>query len=141
MTYKYKKKKRIFMFLSAGCSFLRQGFSCSLCVLYGGLRITKLQFFSKKYFQFFFSCKFPIFGHHLYVRLQKMSVLSWSKNKKMTNQGMAKPWIWNWIRIRIISMRIHNPDPTRSKVSDPRHRARGKHEERSKDDEQSSNAE
>jgi hypothetical protein len=38
------------MFRSAGCSFLRaEGFSCSLCVLYRGLGITKLQFLSKKY--------------------------------------------------------------------------------------------
>jgi hypothetical protein len=37
------------MFRSAGCSFLRaEGFSCSLCVLYGGLGLTKLQFFCQK---------------------------------------------------------------------------------------------
>ncbi len=42
---------RIFMFWSAGCSFLRaEGFSCGFCVLYGGLGITKLQFFIKKIF-------------------------------------------------------------------------------------------
>ncbi len=60
ITYKYRKKLIIiFMFWSAGCSFLRaEGFSCSLCVLYGGLGITKLQllYLSKKY-QIFFSCK------------------------------------------------------------------------------------
>jgi hypothetical protein len=45
MTQKYKKKSRIFMFLSTGCSLLRaEGFSCSLGVLYGGLGISKLQF-------------------------------------------------------------------------------------------------
>ncbi len=37
------------MFLSTGCSLLRaEGFSCSLGVLYGGLGISKLQFFIKK---------------------------------------------------------------------------------------------
>ncbi len=38
-----------FIFWSAGCSLLRaEGFSCSLDVLYGGLGISKLQFFIKK---------------------------------------------------------------------------------------------
>jgi hypothetical protein len=58
MNYKYRKKLRIFMFWSAGCSFLKaEGFSCSFCVLYGGLRINKLQFFIKQY-PIFFSCYF-----------------------------------------------------------------------------------
>jgi len=49
MTHKNRKKSRIFMFLSTGCSLLRaEGFSCSLGVLYGGLGISKLQFFFKK---------------------------------------------------------------------------------------------
>jgi hypothetical protein len=49
MTHKNKKKSRIFMFLSTGCSLLRaEGFSCSLGVLYGGLGIIKLQFLIKK---------------------------------------------------------------------------------------------
>ena len=49
MTHKNRKKSRIFMFLSTGCSLLRsEGFSCSLCVLYGGLGINKLQFLIKK---------------------------------------------------------------------------------------------
>jgi hypothetical protein len=44
MTHKNRKKCRIFMFGSAGCSLLRaEGFSCSLGVLYGGLGISKLQ--------------------------------------------------------------------------------------------------
>jgi hypothetical protein len=43
------KKYRIFLFWSAGCSLLRaEGFSCSLWVLYGGLRISKLQFSIQK---------------------------------------------------------------------------------------------
>jgi hypothetical protein len=53
------------MFLSTGCSLLRaEGFSCSLGVLYGGLGISKLQFFIKK-----IESKFPainffsILGH------------------------------------------------------------------------------
>jgi hypothetical protein len=49
MTHKNRKKSRIFMFLSTGCSFLRaEGFSCSLGVLYRGLGISKLQFLIKK---------------------------------------------------------------------------------------------
>jgi hypothetical protein len=61
--YKNRKKSRIFMFLSTGCSLLRaEGFSCSLGILYGGLGINKLQFLIKKievkfpainFFQFF----------------------------------------------------------------------------------------
>ncbi len=54
MTHKNLKKSRIFMFLSTGCSFWRaEGFSCSLGVLYGGLRIGKLQFLIQKKFNFF----------------------------------------------------------------------------------------
>jgi hypothetical protein len=43
------------MFSRAGCSLSRaEGISCSLCVLYGGLGITKLQFFfsAVHFFQF-----------------------------------------------------------------------------------------
>jgi hypothetical protein len=48
MTPKIRRKDRIFIFRSAGCSLLRAaGFSCSLKVLYGGLGISKLQFFIK----------------------------------------------------------------------------------------------
>jgi hypothetical protein len=48
-THKNKKKSRIVMFLSTGCSLLRaEGFSCSLGVLYGGQGISKLQFLIKK---------------------------------------------------------------------------------------------
>jgi hypothetical protein len=59
-----EKSKEFSCFVTAGCSFLRaEGFSCSLCVLYGGLGITKLQFFIKKC-PIFFSCKlFSIFDH------------------------------------------------------------------------------
>jgi hypothetical protein len=49
MTHKNRKKSRILMFLSTGCSLLRaEGFSCSLGVLYKGLGISKLQFLIKK---------------------------------------------------------------------------------------------
>jgi hypothetical protein len=45
MTHKNRKKYRIFMFWSAGCSLLRaEDFSCSLGVLYGGLGISKKQY-------------------------------------------------------------------------------------------------
>jgi hypothetical protein len=43
------QKWRKFKFWSARCSLLRdEDFSCSLCVLYGGLGISKLQFLIKK---------------------------------------------------------------------------------------------
>jgi hypothetical protein len=49
MAHKNRKKSRIFMFLSTGCSLLRaKGFFCSLGVLYGSLGISKLQFLIKK---------------------------------------------------------------------------------------------
>ncbi len=49
MTHINRKKSRIFMFLSTGCSLLRaEGFSCSLGFLDGGLGISKLQFLIKK---------------------------------------------------------------------------------------------
>ena len=45
MTHKNRKKSRIFMFLSTGCSLSRaEGFTCSL----GVLGISKLQFLIKK---------------------------------------------------------------------------------------------
>jgi hypothetical protein len=65
MTHKNRKKSRIFMFLSTGCSLLTaEGFSCSLGVLYGGLGISKLQILIMK-----IEIKFPainffsILGH------------------------------------------------------------------------------
>jgi hypothetical protein len=49
MAHKNRKKSRIFMFLSTGCSLVRvEGFSCSLGVFYGGPGISKLQFLIKK---------------------------------------------------------------------------------------------
>jgi hypothetical protein len=54
MTYKYRKKVKNFYVLKCWMFFLRaEGFSCSLCVLCGGLEMTKLQFLSKKYPIFF----------------------------------------------------------------------------------------
>jgi hypothetical protein len=48
MTHKNRKKYRLFMFRSAGCSLLRaEGFSCNLGVLYRGLGISKWQFLIK----------------------------------------------------------------------------------------------
>ena len=47
MIHKNRKKSRIFMFFSTGCSLVKaEGFSCSLGVLYG-LGISKLQFLIK----------------------------------------------------------------------------------------------
>jgi hypothetical protein len=49
-----EKSKEFSCFETAGCSFLRaEGFSCSLCVLYEGIGITKLQFFFNKISYFF----------------------------------------------------------------------------------------
>jgi hypothetical protein len=63
MTHKNRKKSRIFMFLSTGCSLLRaEGFSCSLGVLYGGLGISKLKFLIIE-IKFPAINFFPILGH------------------------------------------------------------------------------
>ncbi len=52
MTHKERKKLRKFTFWSAGCSLLmNEGFSCSLDVLFRGLGVSELHFFSS------------IFGH------------------------------------------------------------------------------
>ncbi len=57
-----KKKLRNFSFWSAGCSVLRaEGFSCSLDVFYGGLGISKLQFFIQKNIKFFSAVNFVQF--------------------------------------------------------------------------------
>ncbi len=52
MTHKYRKKLK-----SA------EGFSCSLCVFYGGLGIRNCNFLSKKYPIFSNSKFFSMFGH------------------------------------------------------------------------------
>jgi hypothetical protein len=45
MTHKNRKKLINLFSLSVGCSLLRaEGFSCSLEVLYGGIRRSKLKF-------------------------------------------------------------------------------------------------
>ncbi len=64
MPSKIEKREEISKLLSARWSLLRvEGFSCSLEVLYGDLRICKLQVLIKKYY-FFFSCEFfSFFGH------------------------------------------------------------------------------
>ena len=82
---KNRKKSRIFMFLSTGCSLLRaDSFSCSLGILYGGLGISKLQFLIKK-----IEIKFPSINFFQFK--------------------VIKPWIRIRIRIRIKSMRIRHP--------------------------------
>ncbi len=91
LTHKNRKKYRIFMFWSAGCSFLRaEDFFCSLGVLYGGLGISKLQFLIKKIKIKISCCKlFSTLGHQTRIR----------------------------IRIRIKSMRIRNPGFGKSSIS------------------------
>ncbi len=57
---KNRKKLINFIFWSAGCSLLlAEGFSCSLNVLYGGLRISKLQFLIKKRLFSYIFFQFP----------------------------------------------------------------------------------
>ncbi len=49
MTVQNRKKSRIFMFFSTGCSLLwAEGFSSSLGIFYGGLGISKFQILIKK---------------------------------------------------------------------------------------------
>ncbi len=63
MGQKYKKCRN-FMFWSAGCSVLRvEGFSCSLDVLHGGLRINKLRFLVNENIVVFQLCNSYIFYH------------------------------------------------------------------------------
>jgi hypothetical protein len=89
MTHKNRKKSRIVMFLSTGCSLLRaEGFSCSLGVLYGGLGIRKLQFLIKK-----IEIKFPA----------KIFFF----NFRSSNLGSGS------------GIRIGNPDPQLEKMLDP----------------------
>jgi hypothetical protein len=89
------------MFLRTGCSLLRaEGFSCSLGVLYGGLGISKLQFLIKK-----IEVKFPALNFFSILGHQTLDPDPGSgsgiriRNKKKC-----------WIRIRIKSMRIRNPE-------------------------------
>jgi hypothetical protein len=93
ITHKSRKKSRIFMFLSTGCSLLRvEGFSCSLGVLYGGLGISKLQFLIKKIKIIFPAINFfSILGH------QTLDPGSWSGS----------------------GIRIWNPDQQLEKMLDP----------------------
>ncbi len=97
MTPKNRKKDRIFIFWSAGCSLLRaESFSCSLGVLYGGLGISKLQILIKK------------------IKIKFLVV------------NFFQFWIIRlWIRIRDpdpgsrSGIRIRNPDPQLEKMLDP----------------------
>ena len=65
MTLKNREKKSlIFKFLCTGCNLLRaEGFSCSFGFLYGGLWISKLQFFIQKIEIFF-----PFLDHQTLVQ-------------------------------------------------------------------------
>ncbi len=93
MTHKNRKKSRIFMLLSTGCSFLRaEGFSCSLGVLYGDLGISKLQFLIKKW-KLISSCKF-----FKILKTLDPDPESGSAIRKNDGSGSVK------------SMRIRNPD-------------------------------
>jgi hypothetical protein len=66
MGHRHRKKVNKFHFLKlAGCSLLRaESFYCSLDVLYGGLRKSKLQFLIKKKYRKFSAVFFSsVFGH------------------------------------------------------------------------------
>jgi hypothetical protein len=96
MTHQNRKKARIFMFLNTGCSLLRaEGFSCSLGVLYGGLGISKLQFLIKK-----IEIKFPALIFFSFMSSNPGS----GSGIRIRNKKKC------WIRIRIKSMRIRNPE-------------------------------
>ncbi len=98
MTLKNRKKSRIFMFLSTGCSLLRaDGFSCSLGVLYGGLGISKLQFFIKK-----IEIKFPAIN---FFNFRSSNPGSGSGIRIRNPDPQLEKC---WIRIRFKSMRIRN---------------------------------
>jgi hypothetical protein len=104
MTNKNRKKSRIFIFLSTGCSLLRaEGFSCSLGVLYGGLGtgISKMQFLIKK-----IEIKFPATNFFSILDHQTPDPGSGSG---IRIRNLKKCWILIRIRIRIKSMRIRNP--------------------------------
>jgi hypothetical protein len=88
---KNRKKSRIFMFLSTGCSLLRaEGFSCSLGVLYGGLGISKLQSLIKK-----IEIKYPainflsILGHVI-----RKNAVSGSVSGSVLNQCGSETPVW-----------------------------------------------
>ncbi len=108
MTHKNRKKSRIFMFLSTGCSLLRaEGFSCSLGVFYVGLGIGKLQFLIQKKLCFFSAVIFYQFlVIKAWIRIRDPDLGSGS-GIRIRNQ--KKCWIRIHIRIRIKSMRIRNP--------------------------------
>jgi hypothetical protein len=91
----YKKVKN-FHVLKCWMFFLRaEGFSCSLCVVYGGLVINKLQFFIKKYPNFFPAVDFFQF---LIIKTPGLRTGSGSATMKKC-----------WIRIRMIkALRIIN---------------------------------
>ncbi len=93
MTYKYRSIEK-----SAGWSFLRaEGFSCSLCVLYGGLGITNCNFLSKKY-PISFSCK----------------IFQFSVIKTLDSELDPDPQLDKMLDPDPKSMRIHNPVETYS---------------------------
>ncbi len=100
MTHKNRKKVRNFMLWSAGCSLLRvEGFSCSLDVLYGGLRIRlgKIAIFDQKISKQFFRCNFFKFLI------------------KLKNTGSGSPSVFSlkcWLRIRTQWIRIRNTGPS-----------------------------
>jgi hypothetical protein len=88
-------------FSSAGCSLLRtEGFSCSLCVLYGGLRISKLQFSIKKILNIY-RCNFFQF------LVIKTLDSDWIRIRFRNYEKC-------WIRVRI-RISVADPDPGKVK--------------------------
>jgi hypothetical protein len=87
---------------SAGCFlFLTEGFSRSLDVLYGGLEIRKLQFFSKIY-HIFFKCKFCF---HLWS--SKLDPDRYSAEDAGSGSGINESGSWTPLFKHIFSLRAH----------------------------------
>jgi hypothetical protein len=104
MTQKNRKRTEFLCF-----EVLDEGFSCSLGVLYGGLRISKLQFLIKKIKIKFPAVNLSIFGHQTLDPDPGSGI--WIRNPE-SGSGIRisnKIKYWIRIRIRIKSMRIRNP--------------------------------
>jgi hypothetical protein len=105
MTHKNRKKSRIFMFLSTGCSLLRaEGFSSSLGVLYGGIGISKLQFLIKK-----IEIKFPTINFYKFFSILGHQTLDPDPGSGIRISNYKNAGSGSVSGSSIKSMRIRNP--------------------------------
>ncbi len=90
---------RCIYFACSSVSLRGEGFFCSLDVLYGGLGIGKLQFFIKKLFNCFFSCKLLVI---------KTLDLDWIPTRISVQPKMLDldPDQMNTVRIRTLALSI-----------------------------------